>query len=53
MTGFCVVIKGVVYDLHPYKELRDEWDLVVDGKLVCDSKPYYLCIRKFIDLVGD
>ena len=46
-------IKGVTYDLHPYKELRDEWDLVVDGKMICDSKPYSYCLIKFLEMIGD
>ena len=46
-------IKGVIYDLHPYKELRDEWDLVVDGEMVCDSKPYSECLRRFINMIED
>ena len=31
---FDIVVKGIRYDLHAYKELRDEWDLVVNGKLI-------------------
>lgn len=46
-------VKGVTYDLHPYKELRDEWDLVVDGGMVCDSKPYSYCLNKFLEMIGD
>ena len=50
---FDIVVKGVRYDLHAYKELRDEWDLVVNGKLVCDSKPYPECLRRFINMIED
>lgn len=53
MYEFKVVVKGVTYHLSAYKELRNELGLVVDGKLVCDSKPYYTCVSKFIELVGD
>ena len=53
MIGFKKTINGVTYDLHPYKEFRDEWDLVVDGKMVCDSKPYFVCLNKFLELIGD
>ena len=50
---FDIVVKGIRYDLHAYKELRDEWDLVVNGKLVCDSKPYPECLRRFINMIED
>ena len=51
--GFIVVVKCVVYELRPYKELRNEWDLIVDGKMVCDSLPESVCLNKFIELIGD
>ena len=50
---FDIVVKGICYDLHAYKELRDEWDLVVNGKMVCDSKPYSDCLRRFINMIED
>lgn len=53
MSGFKIKVKGVVYDLHPYKELRNEWDLVVDGKMVVDSRPYYQCLDTFLTMVMD
>lgn len=53
MNGFKIFVKGVYYDLHPYKELRGEWDLVVDNKMICDSKPYNICLEKFISLIKD
>lgn len=54
MESFVVVIKGVRYELRPYKEFRDEWDLIVSGQgLVCDSKPYFTCLHKFLSMVGD
>lgn len=55
MIGKYVIktINGITCDLHPYKELRDEWDLVVNGKLLCDSKPYLYCLFKFLELIGD
>lgn len=53
MKGFIVVVKGVVYELRPYKELRNEWDLIADGKMVCDSLPESMCWEKFIELIRD
>ena len=50
---FDIVVKGIRYDLHAYKELRDEWDLVVNGKMVCDSKPYDTCLWCFLDLIKE
>lgn len=46
-------MKGVVYELRPCKELRNEWDLIVDGKFVCESLPESMCLGKFIKLIGD
>lgn len=53
MLAFDEKVKGVRYVLKPYKELRDEWDLIVDGTLICDSKPYSFCLYKFLELIGD
>ncbi|QVW53816.1 hypothetical protein TaPaz_35 [Acinetobacter phage TaPaz] len=53
MKGFIVVVKGVVYELRPYKELRNEWDLIVGGKMVYNSLPISMCLDKFIKLIGD
>ena len=53
MIKIDVRVKGVHYVLQPYKEFRNEWDLVVDGKMVCDSKPYSRCLQKFLSLIGD
>lgn len=50
---YTVVIKGVTYKLFIYKQLRDEYDLTVDGKLVCDSKPKSTCISKILELAED
>lgn len=50
---FDIVVKGVRYDLHPYKELRNEWDLVVNGEMVCDSQTYSHCLMVFIHLIAD
>jgi hypothetical protein len=53
MKEFKVCVNGVMYELKCYKELRDEWDLIVDGKMVCDSRPYFGCLNTFLTLVGD
>lgn len=50
---FDIHVKGVHYQLKVYKQLRDEWDLVVNGKMVCDSKPHGECMRRFINMVED
>lgn len=50
---FDIVVKGIRYDLHAYKEIRDEWDLVVSGEMVCDSKPYSYCLSCFINMIED
>ena len=53
MYKFKVVVKSITYRLSACKELRNDRDLVVDSKLVCDSKPYHVRIIKFIELIGD
>lgn len=54
MQGFNLTIKGVRYELRPYKEFRDEWDLIVsDQGIVCDSKPYFTCLHKFLSMIED
>lgn len=50
---FNIVVKGVRYHLQAYKGLMNEWDLKVNGKLVCDSKPYSECLRRFINMIED
>lgn len=53
MKNFKIKVKGIEYELRVYKELRDEWDLIVDGKLVCDSKPFIYCMGFFVSMVED
>lgn len=50
---FNIVVKGVRYQLKAYKELRNEWDLVVDGKIVCDSRSHSICMECFINMIKD
>lgn len=53
MSGFKVTVKGGFYELKTYKEFMNEWDLSVDGKMLCDSVPYSRCIEVFLDLIKD
>lgn len=53
MKGFKIYVKGVLYELRDYKSYRDEWDLIVDGKMICDSRPYFGCLNTFLNLVSD
>lgn len=50
---FNIVVKGVRYQLKAYKELRNEWDLIVDGKIMCDSRSHSICMERFINMIKD
>lgn len=53
MNDFNIIVKGKRYILRAYKEYRNEWDLSVDGKMLCDSKPYHQCISNFLQEIKD
>lgn len=50
---FNIVVKGVRYQLRVYKEFRNEWDLIVDDKIVCDSRSHSICMERFISMIKD
>jgi len=50
---FDITVKGVRYHLQAYRRLMNEWDLIVDGKLICNRKPYDTCLWCFLDLIKE
>lgn len=53
MSGFKVTVKGKFYELRAYNEFRGEWDLSVDGKMLCDSRSYSNCVDVFLSKIKD
>ncbi|MBQ0114069.1 MAG: hypothetical protein KBT03_13145 [Bacteroidales bacterium] len=48
-----ITVKGVYYHLRPYKEFRNEWDLSVDGKMICDSRGFHSCLQVMLERMKD
>lgn len=46
-------IKGVRYEVREYNWGRNEYDLIVDGVMVLDSKPKDQCIETILEMADD
>ena len=46
-------IKGVKYEVREYNWGRNEYDLIVDGRMKLDSKSKDECFMKILEMVGD
>lgn len=46
-------IKGVKFEVREYNWGRNEYDLIVDGSMVLDSKSKDECIEKILEMSDD